>query len=314
MGPVQTLLVVLLFLSLTESVMWVRPGVWFFRRRGRGWELASPRSALVSTARGALHWVYPIPGLGRAYLVTEPGLATPLEPTPPGGLGVCDDQADRVPEIRQRRAECETVFRPLRWTTLGLLVLIWVVTPILLGWGGIHWVFWGVLPELVILMAVHAWMVSRLHRRVFPGLGDERIRLVLSGCLSPLSAVRSMDLAHKSALEGFHPLAVAAALPRFEGWEDLAASQWRRLKYQASVADSSPEAEVMMGGPGAERSLALIETLARQRGLDPSVWDAPPNSTDPANTQYCPRCRTQFTRQATQCHDCRWPKLKPLPS
>ena len=37
MSSVQMLLVVLLLLYLSEFVVWVRPDVWFFRRRGQGW-------------------------------------------------------------------------------------------------------------------------------------------------------------------------------------------------------------------------------------------------------------------------------------
>jgi hypothetical protein len=155
-------------------------------------------------------------------------------------------------------------------------------------------------------------MVFRFHRRTFLDLGDERLRLVLSACLSPIAAIRSMDLAQKWALDGCEPLAVAAALPGFHGWEEIAADRWRRLKYADPKPTASVEALLTLSNRAPETSLDVIESLIRQRGVDPAVWDASPRATDSANTRYCPRCRSQFTSMATRCHDCQWSTLLPL--
>jgi hypothetical protein len=191
--------------------------------------------------------------------------------------------------------------------------LIWAGAPVLLQFLGIGPMLYVVAPGLVILMVSNAWILYRVHRRLFPASDDERLRLVLSACLSPLAAIRSADLAQKEAVAGFHPLAVAAALPRFHGWEALASEEWRRLKYSDSSyqlvesighATTSVEASGIMGE---------IESLAQHRGISTANWDKPPARDDPANSQYCPRCRSQFTRQAVTCHDCRLSKLLPIP-
>ena len=191
--------------------------------------------------------------------------------------------------------------------------LIWAGAPVLLQFLGIGPMLYVVAPGLVILMVSNAWILYRVHRRLFPASDDERLRLVLSACLSPLAAIRSADLAQKEAVAGFHPLAVAAALPRFHGWEALASEEWRRLKY----FDSSYQSVESMGhsttSVEASGIKGEIESLAHRRGISTANWDKPPARDDPANSQYCPRCRSQFTRQAVTCHDCRLSKLLPIP-
>lgn len=309
MSSVQMLLVVLLLLYLSEFVVWVRPDVWFFRRRGRGWKVVA-RGGLFTTPRGALHWVYPIPGLSRAYCVPVPQRNSgppSSDPEEPGAVG------DPLEAIERQRQRVEKAFQPLRWVSWGLMSLIWAGAPVLLQFQGIGPMLYVVAPGLVILMVSNAWILYRVHRRLFPASDDERLRLVLSACLSPLAAIRSADLAQKEAVAGFHPLAVAAALPRFHGWEALASEEWRRLKYSDTScqlvesighATTSVEASGIMGE---------IESLAQHRGINIENWDKPPARDDPANSQYCPRCRSQFTRQAVTCHDCRLSKLLPIP-
>lgn len=307
MSLVQMLLGSLLLLYLSEFLVWVRPDAWLFRRRGRGWE-ALTQGGLISSSRGSLHWVYPIPQLGRAYSVRSSAPASSTGSTtesPPV------DAAFSVPEIERRRQHVEQALQPLRWTSWGLCVLMWIICPLLIQWVGLQAMLWTLVSGALILMVTNAWMLARIHSKLFSESGDERLRLVLSACLSPLAAIRSWDLAQKHPLDGFHPLAVAAALPNFRGWENLAATEWRCLRYPV-VPEHSPDAPITPGVSGPAEVRAAIEALARQRGLNPSFWDTPPKAADPTHTQYCPRCRTQFTRQASTCHDCRRTALLPI--
>ncbi len=307
MSPVQMLLGCLLLLYLSEFLVWVRSDAWLFRRRGRGWE-ALTQGALISSSRGSLHWVYPIPQLGRAYSVrkfdsTASTVSTAVRPT--------IDTAFSVVDIGRRLQGVEDAFRPLRWTSWSLWGLVWVVCPLLLHSLGLQSTLWFLISGALILMATNALLLARIHGKIISGSGDERLRLVLSACLSPLAAIRSLDLAQKQALDGFHPLAVAAALPGFHGWEDLAAAEWRRLRYSVA-SQSSAESAIDGDAEGSEDVCMAIEVLARQRRVDPTLWDTVPRAEDPAHTQYCPRCRTQFTQQANLCRDCRWPVLLPI--
>lgn len=309
MSPVQMLLGCLLLLYLSEFLVWVRPDVWLFRRRGRGWE-ALTQGGLLCSSRGSLHWVYPMPQLGRAYSVRWSIPATPSMGSITDRPSV--DASFSVRDIERRLQSVESALQPLRWTSWGLWALICLVCPLLLLWVGLVPMLGLLLAGALILMTTNAWILARIHGRLFFESGDERLRLVLSACLSPLAAIRSWDLSQKQALEGFHPLAVAAALPNFRDWENLAAAEWRRLRYPVlpplSVGGMSVADE-----PGSAEVRAAIEALARQRGIEPAFWDSPPKATDPAHTQYCPRCRAQFTWQANTCHDCRRTTLSPIP-
>ena len=134
MSQEQIFLGVLLLLHLSEHCVWVPCGSVLFRRRGRGWETVT-RGAIIETRRGSLHWVYPLPGLSRAYRVEEPALL---------GSGSLPDGASRKAEAfdpaasERRRLEVVALFRPLRWVSLGLTILILAGVPLglqCLGWG-----------------------------------------------------------------------------------------------------------------------------------------------------------------------------------
>lgn len=308
MSPVPMLLGCLLLLYLSEFLVWVRSDAWLFRRRGRGWE-GLTQGGLMSSSRGSLHWVYPVPQLGRAYSVqTSP----PAGSTGSTALRPSIDTAFSVVEIGRRYQSVEEAFQPLRWTSWCLWGLVWIVCPVLLKFLGLPSTLWILISGALILMITNACLLARIHRKIFSEFGDERLRLVLSASLSPLAAIRSLDLAQKIALDGFHPLAVAAALPGFRGWEALAAVEWRRLRYPVA-SESSTSGAIPVDAPSPVDVRAAIEVLARRRGVDPALWDTAPKAEDPAHTQYCPRCRTQFTQQATFCRDCRWTSLLPIP-
>ena len=306
MSPVPMLLGCFLLLYLSEFLVWVRSDAWLFRRRGRGWE-ALTQGGLISSSRGSLHWVYPVPQMGRAYSVRT---FAPTGSTGSTALRAPIDTAFSVVEIGRRYQSVEEAFQPLRWTSWCLWGLVWIVCPVLLKFLGLPSTLWILSSGALILMVTNACLLARIHGKIFSEFGDERLRLVLSASLSPLAAIRSLDLAQKMALDGFHPLAVAAALPGFQGWETLAADQWRRLQY--SVTSENPAGGTPVDAPGSVEVRAAIEVLARQRGVDPALWDIAPRAEDPAHSQYCPRCRTQFTRQATLCRDCHWTALLPI--
>lgn len=315
MSAVQVFLAVLLLLHLSEFCIWVPRGCLLFRRRGRGWEAAT-RGALLETVRGSLHWVMPFPGLARAHAVRV------MDPLEPASLPVAPaSRHGRGPEtviafdpglIERRRIEVARVFAPLRWTSTGLLVVLWVAVPASLFFLGIGPTLGWAAPVLATLMVFNARILFLRHRDLFAGAGDDRLRLVLSACLSPLAAMRSWDLAQKEALSDAHPVAVAAALPGFRGWESMAADEWRRLRYPGGPGPAVDSARQIP--PEVHDVLGHLERLARTRGIDPTTWETPPMAEDPTHAQYCPRCRGQFTAQATACRDCGGRPLLPLPA
>jgi len=247
--------------------------------------------------------------MGRAYSVRT---FAPTGSTGSTALRAPIDTAFSVVEIGRRYQSVEEAFHPPRWTPWCLWGLVWIVCPVLLKFLELPSTLWILISGALILMITNACFLARIHRKIFSEFGDERLRLVLSASLSPLAAIRSLDLAQKIALDGFHPVAVAAALQGFRGWEALAAVEWRRLRYSVA-SESSTSGAIPVDAPSPVEVRAAIEVLARRRGVDPALWDMAPKAEDPAHTQYCPRCRTQFTRQATFCRDCRWTSLLPIP-
>ena len=313
MSQEQIFLGVLLLLHLSEYCLWVPSGSAIFRRRGRGWE-AVTRGAIIETRRGSLHWVWPLPGLARAYRVEGPAVwgSGSMPDEAPGPTKAFDPAA-----VERRRLEVAAIFLPLRWASIGLTVLIWGVMP--MGFRCFGWVptLWLGLPTMGLLMGFNALAVFRRHRRAFPRATDDRWRLVLSACLSPLAATRSWDLAQKDALVGFHPVAVAAALPGFRDWDGLASTEWRHRRFPETPAGDAHSAQpVSLGAglPATSEVLGPLAEIARARGVDPSRWEAPPEPEDPEHTRYCPRCRAQFTARADTCNACRGISLKALPT
>jgi hypothetical protein len=312
MSQERIFLGVLLLLHLSEHIVWIPSGFLLFRRRGRGWEVVT-RGAILETHRGSLHWVWPLPGLARAHRVAS---SEAWSSTTIPGTGTPEAAAFDPAAVDRRRLEVAQDFLPLRWCSIGLLALIWAAAPLgvwLDGW--VPTLAWWT-PAVVVLMAVNAVVVARRHRRAFPGATDDRWRSVLSACLSPLAAIRSWDLAQRDALMGFHPVAVAAALPGFRDWEGFASMEWRHRRFPENAAASRPTAADGRGSNGTDRSaelLARLASIARARGFDPSSWEAPPDPDDPGHTRYCPRCRGQFTSRAETCNACRGLPLLSLP-
>lgn len=311
MSQEQIFLGVLLLLHLSEHCLWVPCGSALFRRRGRGWE-AVTRGAIIETRRGSLHWVYPLAGLARAYRVAGPAVwgSASFPAEAPRETGAFDLVA-----VDRRRLEVAAIFRPLRWSSLALTVLILAGVPIGLQCFGWTPVLWFGVPAMALLMGFNAVELFRRHRRAFPEAADDRWRLVLSACLSPLAATRSWDLAQKDALIGFHPVAVAAALPGFRDWEGLASMEWRHRRFPQSpvgIATGHQAFSEVAGSPANDEVLEPMAAIARARGVDPSPWEAPPAPDDPEHTRYCPRCRAQFTDRAETCNACRGIPLRPL--
>ena len=307
MSTVHVFLAVLLLLHLSEFVVWVPAGCLLFRRRGRGWEVAQG-GAIVRTVRGSLHAVWPLPGLSRAHVVRD------IVVDPPGAGDAASASGNPLPwalhdpaAIALRRAEVAKAFAPLRWVAFALLALAWGVAPVSLAHLGVGPTLWIVAPIALLLMVGDAVFLARRHRREFPAWEDERWRLVLSACLSPLAATRSWDLAQKEALMGCDPVAVAAALPGFRDWESFAAGRWRRMRFPAGDPADIPVRSVAAADP-----LAALDRMARDRGIDPGAWEAPPVPDDPSHTRYCPRCRAQYTERAPSCRDCGGRPLLPL--
>ena len=187
MSPVPMLLGCFLLLYLSEFLVWVRSDAWLFRRRGRGWE-ALTQGGLISSSRGSLHWVYPVPQMGRAYSVRT---SAPTGSTGSTALRAPTDTAFSVVEIGRRYQSVEEAFQPLRWTSWCLWGLVWIVCPVLLKFLGLPSTLWILSSGALILMVTNACLLARIHGKIFSEFGDERLlkNCAMESCVLPSDAV-----------------------------------------------------------------------------------------------------------------------------
>lgn len=381
MSERQTLLLVLALIYLSECVLWVRRGGVLFRRTWFRWS-ARAESEAIQNDRGDLHWTFPLPPFGDAFVthgmpfsigpegvmnftatsfhksgrplvaprfirwedlkeiniagkilrlngeefwrgdsIHEPlhlgHLLNALRKTDKSGresalrekiAGAFDRDA-----IRKRMEETESATGALRSVSMALFATIFVLSPAAVARFGWFPPLLYIVPAGFLLMGVTAWMTRKAHRKLYPEGGDERFRYVMMTSLSPVSGTRATDAVQRSALEGFHPLAVASVLLEADDFAAFAGTAWRDLKYPRLPDNPfNEEAARATGRWYAEALASQYATVIRAAGLNPADFEKAPEKTDPTHTQYCPRCHSQFTAVATECKECGGRALVPL--
>jgi hypothetical protein len=197
----------------------------------------------------------------------------------------------------------------LRWASFALAILIFVGAPaasITLGFARI----WLLLLAGVFLATwITGALFFRAHRRLLPEARLERIgQLAMVALLpiSPLIAVRAVDAIARSALHGFHPLAVAIALTPPEQQRAFAThlirdARWPRRPVCLSDEPGAPRVEAAYR----EALLRHLEELAEQASIAAADVTARPALEEGlAARSYCPRCHAQFEHDVDVCADC----------
>jgi len=153
---------------------------------------------------------------------------------------------------------------------------------------------------LAHLLAV-GWFF-RLHRRLYPKGGQERVGLIMTMLLVPPQALRLRQQVLARLGEGQHPLAVAAALAGRQGLHRVARNTWADLRWPwsparevAGTGEVTAAAAAMMA-PWVERTLGMA-----QPPLGLAEITVPPRKNSPEVCAYCPRCGDQFTRPEGTC-------------
>lgn len=193
---------------------------------------------------------------------------------------------------------------PIRHAATALWILLFALIPL-----GV-WLDGWMRPLAVGLPAVFglsAWISrrsTRIHLQWFPSAKDERFQFALLVGLSPITAIRASDLLTRSRMEEFHPATLAALLLPDDQSAAFAAEAWRDLQNPRLPfpALGPREQEAESDWRGLVRS--EFARWARNRKLDPGVWEAPPRPTEPSHRRYCPRCLAQSTAQAVHCVEC----------
>ena len=195
----------------------------------------------------------------------------------------------------KRRADClAREAAPLRWATQALFVsvagaMLWLARPASVP---AFWTVW-------LIAIAGCWgLVISLFWRAATRLRAITGRTPLQGTallLSPLGAIRAVDLLARDLFTASHPLAVSCALSPPDAFQSTA----RSLFYDVSKDDAS-----------SARAAELRAFLDRAGILD-AVLSAPPPESD-AMGAYCPRCAQQYRQGSQTCTDCAGVPLQAL--
>ncbi|MGH7973260.1 MAG: hypothetical protein ACREIC_31465, partial [Limisphaerales bacterium] len=207
--------------------------------------------------------------------------------------------------VAQRWQEFTHAATPLRLLTNGLFVYLFIAVPLSIRQFGLSGSWPVLLAVLVAFTVTIAVAFRRLHLVFFPEGEEERFTHFLIVLLSPVSAVRALDLLSRPLLERFHPLAVAENFCKPRQFRDFAAAVLRELRHPG--LPTSPTGEPRAAETEASwRKLWLseVESFLRKHGLSPEELMRPPLLTEPGCVSYCPRCLAQFTSPTGVCQDC----------
>lgn len=222
-------------------------------------------------------------------------------------------------DVAAVRAKVADLFRATRWlgvASFTLAVIAFVFSPAAVIALGIEHVWPFVLGAVYLTTWLVASLFFRAHRRLSPDLRSDRIGHVILLALLPLSAMRASDAIARTALHGFHPLAVAAALAPRDVFERFAGFLLRDLhnpRRPVCLSDDPEAQEVEASYRGALRR--CVEDLIKREGLDAAAMIAPPTlGEDEASARrYCPRCRSLYGEDSEACEDCGGVPLLAIP-
>lgn len=231
--------------------------------------------------------------------------------------------------IARRRVEmywrATRLLRPL----CGLLfVLLFVVLPIVVALGRFADTILHLLPPMLGCWAGIVVTFVAAHRRLLPNERLERWKAAAVMLFAPTAAIRAPDAISRHVLADADPAAAAAALLDDDRFAAFAGRVLRDLRYPlpdksdagngggAKNGDGGADAAAGAGAAAAAafraRLAALVEQLARGRGVDVSAWATAPAPSDPDHQSFCPRCRTEYVVEQGTCRDCGDLPLEPL--
>jgi hypothetical protein len=161
---------------------------------------------------------------------------------------------------------------------------------------------WLVVSALCLVAAgwvsapLATWLVLRKSAWLEPEWRPGRAARVLAA-LTPLAAIRHLDLLARELVGDLDPLAVGAALlgPRALGV--AARPRLVSLRFAAVIPPAGGEADHAWWR---QRLLERVSGLLRARDVDPDALFAAPARDDPDMGAWCPSCRAQYRRQSVE--------------
>jgi hypothetical protein len=193
--------------------------------------------------------------------------------------------------------------RLLRYLANWLFVFLFGACPYLVWKLGMVRAIWPMAIGIYAQTIVIALFFSKLHRKIYPADSGQVFKPFLTMLLAAPSAIRAQDILGRPLLETFHPLAAAKALCSTAEFERFAGVVVRDLQYPRMPVVPPDSLELARQTESEFREL-LLRSLRDQLSLDEKKFLAPPEKSEGAHTQYCPRCWQQFTEGGEVCPDC----------
>ncbi len=204
--------------------------------------------------------------------------------------------------VRQRLEQERRDSLALRLACDSLFFYTVVVLPLAIWFLGLLMVWLPALIVLLLAMFLVARLFSRAHRRLYPESGETRWQEALTIALSPLAAMRAVDALRKELVATRHPLAVAQALLRPEGFRAMASRVRRELLYPLPLPEAPGVRAAMAWSRQAK--LAALDEFLRRAGEDPEGLCGAPPQPAAGCRRYCPRCWAQYVAPRESCADC----------
>jgi len=275
---------------------------------GIPWESLGPLTREDRSVRAAGHTLKAPSPEGAEYVIT---LLVRLRDAPAGQrtrelTRVFDERSD-VGAARVLHAKLTRFDRPL--AILGYVLLFGGFVLIPLGLADRFplvpdpaWVLLALVPVYLAILVL-AWLT-------LGGCGlrpSARLATLATVFFFPPAAAHVTSLLARRLHSAFDPMSLAAALLPDPAFRDFARERFHRLRREGEE-------------PGLGEHAALAETAWRRAvaasGQPVEAVIAPPATTDPTSSTYCPLCSNEYRAGFSVCSECQVPLLpiRPLPA
>lgn len=164
----------------------------------------------------------------------------------------------------------------------------------------ISWI--SLLAGLLMLTVSIAIFFRRAHKKFYPKAEDDRFTHFLIIMLSPVTAIRALDILSRPLMETFHPLAVAGVFCSPEKLRKMAEPVWRDIRFPSQRTGDAVLSAADEESRAASRK--IIENFLKRNKINPDDLLRPPQPLDESCAAYCPRCLSQFIKTEGGCPDC----------
>jgi len=203
--------------------------------------------------------------------------------------------------IEERWEQFEQSAANIHLLVNSLFFYVFALIPVVIWRLGLKMSWIGLLAGLLMLTVSIAIFFHRAHKMFYPEDEDNRFTHFLVIMLSPVTAIRALDILSRPLLETFHPLAVAGVFCSSEKLRQMAEPVWREIRFAPLRGDA-------LASAADEESRAvfrkIVENFLKRNKVNPVELLRPPPPLDDTCTAYCPRCLSQFVRTEGGCPDC----------